>query len=658
MRATIQTHGRSTWAYGALPVHAVKRAFRIDGQQATWPVVPVKAQGDQSMICAVQTPATEEPMIFGEFVGGEPTIKPPDSFQLDPWVGDEPMKLLPHLWIDELEETEPKISLVRSTKVDQVFLIHQRVEGYVMKLWVRFKHLDPAADVCGYVAWSDRKSPDLDRTEYLVLGFGELFWPAWKGHLGGEPWYAKDKWWVPLQGEKWIDGSSVPIRGTLMCGPASLAEGDDIHAKLVNLLKSQSGPQWFSIQWPHTHHWLAHQNVPVMDRQAAMQQSGFEQGSWLGLMETPGGSLYEPRPLGLQPDAGRTGDQEAFGSTKGTWALAGQPWWIDQALWSVTGHGLRGFQHFEADGSRVLAENHPDWRTWSGRTFPPRGSDLLGKKAAGWGDLRNTGWSGMDDQHRSTINACAVLALTGDEYVEDLLEHLVETDNAMVEGRLGAPRAIGRLFLDWANMDRVLTGKAKRDTVANFKKKQQIVIEHGRGLQHDNPVRVLSWGRDPRYGIFDAEGNSLPCWVVWEHALCLIGLYAAHKRFRLDPKARDLMEGIADTITRYGTFLENVEGQDVWHYCATVHYPGLDTPEEGQPIDPSLYHRKSDRITWQLGGTGTWTLRGLMIAREILTGDVQTRANEIVRQKVGWSPPSDRRSAEWDACTRMWTPLS
>ncbi|MHA2064058.1 MAG: hypothetical protein ACXABY_06725, partial [Candidatus Thorarchaeota archaeon] len=316
------------------------------------------------------------------------------------------------------------------------------------------------------------------------------------------------------------------------------------------------------------------------------------------------------------------------------------------------GEYLRGLMHFELDGSMVLQENHPNMVTWGSEIHWRVSGDTLGKRQPLWGERRNTGWFGYDDQHRSNNNLAVYLALTGDPMMEELVMHHLQLDRAAHKNRIGAPRAVGRLLLCWSHWYRLLSGVARSQVREVMEEKLRAVANNWRGGKHPNPVKVLTYDTDPRRGVVDSNGNPLPDWSVWEHGLATVGLYAAWKTIG-SQVAYDILVDVCKTVIDYAVF---EQAGRLW-ICDNVYYPlGLD---EGKPIDtlgfPYSTTASHLNVPSGQGGTVEWTRPAVLIAIEILDQGSATynKAVQLANTFGVASPITDTRRAEWWACVNI-----
>ena len=160
------------------------------------------------------------------------------------------------------------------------------------------------------------------------------------------------------------------------------------------------------------------------------------------------------KKLGLFKGAGSTGMQPDFGAQKGTQATHGDLRFV--ATWHYhLQESLRPFHYREADGSKTTGDAQSDWVTWSQVTHfhPSVSPNQLGKPA--WVSIPSHGWSGKDDQHKSSnALSAAVAALDWPAYRSMLRDEVnVALENVRFKPGQdpGAPRAIGRRMLADSN---------------------------------------------------------------------------------------------------------------------------------------------------------------------------------------------------------------
>jgi hypothetical protein len=346
------------------------------------------------------------------------------------------------------------------------------------------------------------------------------------------------------------------------------------------------------------------------------------------------GEFYDPRPLGLNPQAGGTGDQEDFGLVKGTMVFAGFPDYIGLMRHSFM-DGVRGVFHLDGEGDFVRAEDHPDWRTWSSKTHFAS-QEKLGRRASlfydpDWAGIRSSNgqrWTGIDDQHRSQNNAVALAILTGDHMVLNVLEAYMNVDMAMYPSRVGAPRAIGRLLDCWVKLLRVLPEMRERfDRILQPKLNvwtTQLLYHR----EEEPQLRVAESKSDPRLGIYRPENGWTvpePAWSVWEHGLMLVGLASACRNLAWNSALLQVREDIWDTVWKYGS---NVETPSRSIRIASTRY----YPPGGREVDLEDW-----MVTDAAGaGVGLWVEAGLEAARPF-------KATQV--------PKFDVRTIEWFAST-------
>jgi hypothetical protein len=635
-------------------------------------------------------------------------------FTATDWVADDLAALVPG-WVVRIDGTDYRaentnVTLLEESAAHQRFFLKSRLagaaHGFVEQVWVTFYSGQDDAEVKSNLVWSDRTVPEMEtQVDAVAFESGEfiqLDFSYRNGHAE-EPVRVNNKWvWVLSGGIGFNDGSAFPVCGRMLClpqhiagqestSPLALVPGDDeinglteeptpemlesitLQQRIESLRAASEAPIKGNVidgEWDGrflAHKWTPrHQPVsPVpgvstgtfQDANAANNRFTGMLGS-VGPLErgTPRNALYHMRHMGLFYDPGRTGDQEDFGSTKGSMSISlGDPRWLWSAEQGIQGDYFRGVMHFEDDASILLYENHTQWWTWSGTThFRQHPPDTLGK--VGMWPPTTTGWGGYDDQHRSQNNLCAYVALVDDPMAMDLLIHFARTDQSTILRRVGAPRGVGRLVATWANFYTILPHEWAERIKGRLIEKIEAVLSRGSLAHHNNPVKVISYhGPDNRASVRNANGENLPSWVVWEHGLAAVGLYAAWKVTN-DHRFLDVLTAICETVLGYGVFQEG--GRD--YICNNVWYP-TGAGEEGRPITDFGVSYALDtpqlNVDVRQGGVVTWTTMAILIYTEIGNpGPLLDLAHRIKTDRgldveaLGW------RAAEWNACIEKNVP--
>ncbi|HLQ36177.1 MAG TPA: hypothetical protein VK348_00145, partial [Planctomycetota bacterium] len=392
--------------------------------------------------------------------------------------------------------------------------------------------------------------------------------------------------------------------------------------------------------------WLACGPVPELPA-GAVADGGWSDanaswGALSQLLQQPG-DLYSQRPRGLNRHAANTGAQEDFGASKGSFAVTvGDPRFLHELGYSAAEYFLRPFHYREADGSRLLAVNHPGYQTWSQLPNCRTTFETLGMACPLPYSWPNDGWDAFDDQHRSNNNLNALLALTGSYALRDQLQDLCEVDQTQVPNRIDSPRAEGRLALSWANQ--LLLLDAPQDRANLYAHMGQrinttYVLWPGAAFSDPgHPIRVLGIGRDPTF--LDSNGVEIPAVVTWEHAIAVAGYYAAY-RVTGDQRYHDMAAELARLIVNYCIYPENGH----WVCCTCIRYrTGAD---EGLPLPASSYYAGSPDIHIGINFY-SWVLPAVLVARELHRGIpyYDQRCAAILQD---WAPngPPDWQASEW-----------
>lgn len=441
------------------------------------------------------------------------------------------------------------------------------------------------------------------------------------------------------------DGQQLAFSGWLLCLPTDrnkISIGNPIHInRLLSLFsyisdgKTHQGPVvGCSTEWHRSYG--PFQAVPFTEDATNKEEEIY---SWKTYLETPG-HLYEEIPWGLTKRPWQTGGQEDFGACKGTGVITLQaPSLIEKYRFIARSEAMRPYHNREVDGSPINFDNHPNWRTWSERTDTRQAhaTDSLGKEMVGSGfppPLEGTGYEAKDDQHCTMNNFAAALALTGSYQLRDIYFDKLQVDRAQYEDRMGAPRAIGRLFQTWAQMGRLLPEDQSVILEDHAKTRIHQVMKEWRGGKHNNPVKILASGKQP--------GMDGPAWIVWEHSIAVRGMWALRNVYpTLATYLDTLAYEVSKTITNYGVYHDGVR----WRCCAGIAYPSDD---EGVPLDPSNYFPGSPTVA-TADSFWDWIVPGIIVGLEVFDvgSEESNRAIDIVEQNRAfvdkWS------TAEWHA---------
>ncbi|MHC5064843.1 MAG: hypothetical protein ACYTG5_12820 [Planctomycetota bacterium] len=667
--SNLSEYARRSWCPVAVPegLHADRELDFITERGQRLRAVRGETLGAHSTIYRVRATFAPKENILGNFAAAQDPLRP--DFRFHPWCVDDLRALITTAsvvvagkyyavdeWVELRQESQSSAHqtwYMRGVLADS---------GFLAEIWLTFTSESPVVDFRGLITWSNRKDSRDDLfVDAIAIETGELLSLDFRRRNGhAEPQWVNGRWLNLLAGRiGFIDGSGIPLHGRMLCWP-QVKPLDYLHPDITTLLAGWQAPVYGILRGGWDGKWLAQGNVPVWREQR-------DEGSGLGAFLREPGQLYDARSLGLAGSPGITGDQEDFAASKGSRAVrAGDTNYLYEAAHAIQQDAFRGMGHFENE-TALDPSRHPEWISWSGYTHWSHGvsPDRLGKSGA-LGARNATGWIGYDDQHRSQNNLAAYYALTGDPLARSFLEQHLRTDRAMIPGRMGAPRAVGRLLLTWANMYRLLGGEERGHLYRLMADKIGAVFTQWAGGSSRGSVRIITYGTNARMGVTDpSTGDPISAWSCWEHGLACVGLYAALKV--LPPgSVRDqcyhLLLGISRTLVKHAVFYQAGE----WVWCDTVHYPLPGQPplqindrDIGMPLPNDLYKRGSSFINERddFGGIANWILPAMMIFLEIIpeTDPDRLLGEAIVYSVTNGQSAWDRRTAEWWAVARHST---
>src|SRR5690606_39163750 len=247
------------------------------------------------------------------------------------------------------------------------------------------------------------------------------------------------------------------------------------------------------------------------------------------------GEAWEDRPLGLLPFAPATGTQPDFGVGKLVDVFySGMPFLIEAARYSAGEEAHRPVHHREADGSPVLAENHPMWVVVGGRTAwsASVSPDRLKPDPHPSGRDKTHGWTGKDHEHWSSLTLAAAYLLTGSHSLRMEVDNEIELYLAshtlpsmrpgLPSNHMGSGRAVGRTLLTMSWMY-LVTGR--EDVAERMRRRiEECVVPQYVTLTEPGPVRPLRIRPPDARAISTGEQ-----WVPWEEAQAVMGLEACHR---------------------------------------------------------------------------------------------------------------------------------
>jgi hypothetical protein len=249
---------------------------------------------------------------------------------------------------------------------------------------------------------------------------------------------------------------------------------------------------------------------------AGPQPNAIALSSYLGSVfhaigQSSGKPWSPPEPFGLRTTPGGTGGQPDFGERKLFWFPHSPRGVMRSASECISQELCRGVWHLEPDGStRVVASNHPTWRTWDSTTHWNSGvsSDRLGCPGS-WDEWSSTGgfW-GWDLQHFSINFLLDYAEITGEYWAFELIDWICDTWIASLHDN--APRATGRQLYSMTRAWQLLG----RDDV------RALCIERARSQPTHIGASQASFGR---YGP-DARNLLVDQTFCWQDGMCGAGM--------------------------------------------------------------------------------------------------------------------------------------
>jgi hypothetical protein len=270
------------------------------------------------------------------------------------------------------------------------------------------------------------------------------------------------------------------------------------------------------------------------------------------------GTLYDQRREAQPKVSGTTGEQPDFGCTNGGEAVTLlHPWAVHWYLWQAQSYSLRPTGNKEPNGDPVKASDHP--RTVTGGLRPDdrySRADMIGWPPAIPYSWPGSGYFAEDEQHRSEGLIAAVLALTRDPALEQVMQDRIEMQALALRrgeptpgGGTGSPRALGRMLL--AMSQQVWLGFADARPQLKRLAMDSAISATMTGTPHDDmhPVRVFNGDDEAKYGWKDAAGNPIRGWQGWQETIAAIGEWAAARQLG-DDITRQLALEAARSVTR------------------------------------------------------------------------------------------------------------
>ncbi|MCA8955529.1 MAG: hypothetical protein KDC87_05615, partial [Planctomycetes bacterium] len=355
----------------------------------------------------------------------------------------------------------------------------------------------------------------------------------------------------------------------------------------------------------------------------------------------------------LAKDPSQTGDQGDFGILRLEPVVStGLPSFLLEVEPSVLQEACRPVHFFEADGTPVRTQKHPDWVVWDGRAHwnKEASPDRLGKPHP-QPKFHANGWFGKDRQHWSSNYLCGYYLLTGAAWARREIDNEVQLFLGMqtvrpglgTTGR-GAPRAAGRMLLLGCWLYQCTGDQALLDRM-----RQRMLVSHlpgwfGRELP-EGKVRPLNV-HPPDNRVLN---GATKFWSPWMEAIAAVGYFALY-RTTGDETAKHMADVISATVLQHGWLIDRTG--------AHVGY-AIRWNEDASPITEQQMHAREPTVChWASGGIGLWALGGVSVALHFakLRQDTASvakaerilqmlRAGRMRRTADGWWDPL----AAWDA---------
>lgn len=640
------------WSWIDIPVPllpAGQNKFRI--LETGWPVY-------RSIDVGIHTTLLHAQGLFPRAALGAYSLVPddPDAASKDPvfsltdWILDNPNDLIPHPFVVDASGLHRNVEsdMVEALELNgvrQVFHRRCRIQGtpIVFDAYAYIYSLQDVVKLTVTFTCSDPRNPQTIR-DYLFSEIGIIsgeqfifnFRNTFKTPVGHKLEDGSIRHALLLN-KTIADGQQLRFSGVYACLPtkpgAFLNLSDPVtKIRLDSIYAEMEEPIEVWSDWNNA--WGAFNRVPKVPVTTTVFSIPKDQ------------DFYAYRGIGATKTPSQTGGQEDFGACKaGPWHRGWREYL--RTLDYAASDAMRGFHNREADGSPVKFVAHPKLLTWNQRPFKLNtDTDTLGKTDFAGKfppDLNGTRFQTFDDQHRSQNNFNALYALTGNYDLKQVLDDFLQMDLAQVPGRMDSPRAVGRLFLAWANMLELLPPVDATTLRAHVLRRHKVVLDNWKGgkLDESLPIRVLDIGTDPDL-VETVPDPANPgkfitrrvlAWIVWEHSIAAMG-YAALARTMPIAVAADFQKmatHLANLVTNYGCFFDGSS----WRCLTAVRY--LLGAEEGTPIQTYSLISKDIRIH---DGFWTWVFPAVLLA------DPSVRRTAIMDQ-ISHEHPATWEQSEW-----------
>lgn len=590
-----------------------------------------------------------------------------EAFRFHPWVSDDLAAMVPDLMVAvdgrESQQTgrAQVVVLERSATLLRV-RVEKNVPAFGLRVvfWIDVLHNSASAPFRCRIVWSDRKDPSVTSMPMsFALRCRELTTIRHGARRGvSRSFRVGSEWATHLTREPiaFTDGMALAFSGEILAGDSSATPVHpdqwtiDERMEFDSHLASEGG---FLVGVCHDWdgHYCAAGHTPKLTFQSVLQHAQADLGQ---LMADGYRGWLAPRHYGLTASPGQSGAQDDFGAAKGTLAVVDP--FIAPIIFLLedAAHGdmLRGYHHFENDGSMVTAAAHPNWTTWGGVTHfhVAVSMDRLGKNGAPM--FPAGAWFGVDDEHASRNCLAAYLTLADDPMVEEAVTILAETERAAYRLRFpqfgaGAARAQGRTVGALAQLAIVSDPHVRERFVEVLT--ARVAATRAVLATMTGSMKVLAVGSpDPRKDVFNPDGSRAEWVSLWEHALALVGFVQALRacdRMRVEvPGLADVVRTIASTLVDFAFFqAPGPDGRPTWWIVDDLRW------NNGESVElTGAVGRREAVANVGLRGVGNWTFAGLLAARNLLAlHPRKSELNALVSFVTNNDTATDRFTAEW-----------
>jgi hypothetical protein len=602
-----------------------------------------------------------------------------EQFVASPWVAKNPGGSILRAFVTLEDDTVIPLyvggdfKLITGNRHIQTFDIESPVvQGWCLKQILSiYSNLDHVEFKLA-LNWHDRSNPSYNvNIKEIRLECNDEFVIYHQGQLGiPRPTYNPliDTWSCVITSgiQQILDGAGIEVRGFILALPEDFISFDsdnvDTEARVENLNAIRFGPSnaggiggvyaihsnlnynsnWFNSNLPNSRIEDA-----ILNPKLAYQPS-----------------IFSARTIGMAKTPYQSGAQNDFGADKGYEAtVLLDPIWMSYAIGGLVDR-LRPYNIHEPNGGRVTKELHPTRVTWNLVTLDSQSKDFLGKTKWAPRGL-GTGWVGYDNQHRSQNLNITYYALTGDELELDTLSNALEADLQQAVNQSLADREIGRTFNCWAKMLRILPASDRNRLLPHVETKINELLSFWRGRLLSGPEKTVKCSqiiKDPRGIINPTNGKQEVCWLPYQHAQMIQGVYSMIKALQLfgrnNLSLESLLKDLCITLVDNGFANHGSE----WYPILFLRYrTGLESgvmvdknspaPEEGIPLPPETFTSPNWQAVVNTDNQGwwDWVSPALSIAKTLPIGSDRVAKIDTLLSYAYPNVVTDIHTLEWFA---------